>query len=220
MSPTPRLPEDLRARVLAEARRAPAPTRSEHRARIVVMTAAGALATTILFFAFGGFARGERPAELVSFVAGSGLLAAIALTYVSAGAGGSMLGRSRPVLVLVCAVAAPALALVAFAAAACWPAVTAEEVGPSTHLTCALLTLLQAAVPLIVLIVPKRGSDPVHPALMGGTLGMTAGAWAATMAYLRCPHGAALHCMLAHVVPTLVLTAAGALVGRALLKIR
>jgi hypothetical protein len=40
------------------------------------------------------------------------------------------------------------------------------------------------------------------------------------MAYLRCPHAAASHCVLAHVAPTLLLTALGALLGATLLRVR
>jgi hypothetical protein len=40
------------------------------------------------------------------------------------------------------------------------------------------------------------------------------------MAYLRCPHAAAMHCLVAHVVPTLILTALGAVLGFFLLRVR
>jgi hypothetical protein len=78
---------------------------------------------------------------------------------------------------------------------------------------------LQGALPLLALIVPRRGTDPVHPVFTGAALGMTAGAWTAMMAYLRCPHAVSLHCIVAHVVPMLVFAFVGALLGRALLKI-
>ena len=51
-------------------------------------------------------------------------------------------------------------------------------------------------------------------------LGMTAGAWTVVMASLRCPHAAAMHCVVAHVVPTLILTALGAMLGWLLLRVR
>ena len=214
------LSADLRARVLAEAARAPAPTRREHRTKIAIIAAASVIATMGLFFATGGLFRGARPMELVAFTAGFGLVAALVLTRVSGRVSGSMLGRPRQVLLLGCVLAAPVLAIVACAAGALWPEHAAEQVPSHAHLGCGLLTIVQGALPLAALLVPRRGSDPVHPALTGAALGMTAGAWTAMMAYLRCPHAAVLHCVGAHVVPTLVLTAAGALLGRALLKIR
>ena len=51
-------------------------------------------------------------------------------------------------------------------------------------------------------------------------LGMTAGAWTVVMAYLRCPHAAPMHCIVAHVVPTLILTALGAVLGWLLLRVK
>lgn len=217
--PTP-LPAALRERVLAEVARSPSPARREHRTRVALVAAGGALATAGLFFATGGLRQGARPLELVAFTAGLGLLAAIALTHLSAGASGSMLGRPRQVLLIGCVLAAPALAVVALAAAGLWPEHAAEDVPSSAHAACGLLAIVQGALLLATLVVPRRGSDPVHPAITGAALGMTAGAWTAMLAYLRCPHAAALHCIIAHVVPALVLTAAGALLGRMLLKIR
>ena len=212
---------DLRARILAEVARTPAPTRDAHHRRVLLIAGIGAVATTSLFFAMGGFAKGTRPMELVAFTAGFGLLAALVLTRLSSGVSGSMLGRPRHVLLLICVIAAPVLALVALAAATFWPEHAIEDVvSTKSHLACGAMTLVQGALPLLVLLLPRRGSDPVHPAITGAALGMTAGAWTAMMAYMRCPHSAAFHCIAAHVLPTLVLTIAGALLGRALLKIR
>lgn len=214
------LPAALRTRVLAEVARVPAPTRREHRMKVAIIAAAGALATIALFFATGGLLRGARPVELVAFTGGTALLAAVVLTQVSAGTGRSMLGRPRHVLVLGCVLGAAVLAVAACFAGALWPDHANETVPSEAHLACGLLTLAQGALPLAVLLVPRRGTDPVHPAVTGAALGMAAGAWAVMLAYLRCPHAAVHHCVLAHVAPTVLLTAAGALVGRAFLKIR
>jgi hypothetical protein len=210
---------ELRARVLAEIGREPAPTRAAQQRRVALVALFGALATTSLFFAMGGFARGARPTELIAFTAGSGLLAALVLTRLSA-RGRSMLGRPAPVLVLACVVAAPILACAALAATMIWPEHATEDVPSRLDAACAGITLLQGALPLVALLLPRQGSDPVHPTITGAALGMTAGAWTATMAYLRCPHVPASHCIMAHVLPTLVLTAAGALLGRFLLRVR
>jgi hypothetical protein len=89
-----------------------------------------------------------------------------------------------------------------------------------TDLACGAMTIAQGALPLLALLLPRRGSDPVHPALTGAALGMTAGGWAVVMAYLRCPHAAMTHALLAHVVPTLALAALGAALGGWLLRLR
>src|SRR5690349_14560948 len=114
------LPADLRARVLAEVARAPAPTRREHRTKVAILYAAGALATIALFFAAGGLRRGARPVELVAFTAGTGLLAAVVLTRVSAGTSGSMLGRPRHVLLLAGVLGAAVLMVTACAVGTLW----------------------------------------------------------------------------------------------------
>lgn len=219
---SPRSPSDaLRARVLAEARGLPSPTRAQHRARALALGAGGVLATLALFFATDGLKPGTRPAELIAFHAVFTLAFALVLTRLSGGAPGNMLGRPRAVLLGAPALAAPALALGAVAAAALWPEVAAaDDPSTRTHVACSVLTIVQGALPLAALLVPRRGTDPIHPAVSGAALGMTAGAWAATMAYLRCPHGAASHCVIAHVGPTLLLAAAGAALGALLLRIK
>jgi hypothetical protein len=211
---------ELRARILAEAKKTPAPTRAEHQKRVAIVVVLGTLATAVLFFAMGGFAPGARPAELIGFTAGFAFVAALILTKLSAQRRGSMLPPARPLLATLCIVAAPVLAIAVLAATFMFPAHTDEDVPTKTHLACGFMTVVQGALPLLVLVLPRRSSDPVHPVLTGAALGMTAGAWTAAMAYLRCPHAAASHCILAHVAPTLVLTVIGALLGRIFLRVR
>jgi hypothetical protein len=216
-----RVTADLRARVLAEVARSPSPTRADHKRRILLVTVIGAIATVGLFAATGGMAPGTRPVEMIAFTVAFGLVAAAVLTRLSSGSSGSMLGRPRTQLLTAVVLTAPALAVVALCATLAWPEpAIGEHVSSATHLSCGALSVLQGALPLVVLLVPRRGSDPVHPAITGAALGMTAGAWSVVMAYLRCPHAAAMHCILAHVVPTLILTALGAVLGWVLLRVR
>jgi hypothetical protein len=215
---------ELRARVLAEAARIPSPTRVEYKRRVLLVAGIGAVATVALFMGMGGMSAGTRPVELIAFTVGFGLVAVAVLTRLSSsrsGEGGaSMLGRPRSVLLSAVVGCAPVLAIVAVLAAALWPEAAAPHVGGGVHLACGAMSVLQGALPLVVLIVPRRGTDPVHPAVTGAALGMTAGAWTVVMAYLRCPHAAAMHCVLAHVVPTLILTALGAVLGWVFLRVR
>jgi hypothetical protein len=211
---------DLRARILDDVKKTPAPTRAEHQKRLAIVVTIGTLATTVLFFAMGGFAKGTRPLELVGFTAGFALLSAVILTRVSGPRRTSPLPGPRSVLVTACIAAAPVLAASVLGATMMWPDAGHEDVSMRSHIACAVMTIVQGALPLVVLIVPRRGSDPVHPVITGAALGMTAGAWTAAMAYLRCPHASASHCILAHVVPTLALTAIGAVLGRMFLRLR
>ena len=212
--------QDLRARVLEEVARTPSPTRADYKRRIMLVAAIGAIATVSLFIGTGGMSPGTRPVEMIAFTVGFGLVAAAVLTRLSSGQQGSMLGRSRPLLLTAIVVTAPVLALVALCAPMVWPQAPDEHVLGGAHLACGAISVLQGALPLIVLLLPRRGTDPVHPAITGAALGMTAGAWTVVMAYLRCPHAAPMHCIVAHVVPTLILTALGALLGWLLLRVK
>lgn len=214
---------DLRARVLADVARAPSPTRAEYNRRILLVAALGTVATVALFMGMGGVSRGTRPVEMVAFTVGFGLVAVAVLTRLSSRSGGgrSMLGRPRGALLAAVVGSAPLLAIVAVLAAMLWPeSAAADHAEGGVHLACGAMSVLQGALPLIALMVPRRGTDPVHPAVTGAALGMTAGAWTVVMAYLRCPHTGAVHCVLAHVVPTLILTALGALLGWVFLRVR
>ena len=220
MSQEPSAAADLRSRVLAAAARTPSATRAVYKRRVLMLAAIGALATASLFVAMGGLAPGTRPVEMIGFTAGFGLLAAAILTRLSSTGRGPMLGRPRSVLLTAVVVTAPLLALAALCATMAWPAQTAEDVLGSVHLACGLMSVAQGLLPLLALLLARRGTDPVHPAVTGAALGMTAGAWAVVMAYLRCPHATAVHCILAHVVPTLVLTAVGAALGWVMLRVK
>ncbi|HEY8072593.1 MAG TPA: NrsF family protein [Labilithrix sp.] len=211
---------DLRARVLAEVKKTPSPTREEYRRRVSAVVLVGAIGATAVFFATGRIVPGERPMEMILFSVGFALFAAAVLTRLSTGRPGSMLGRSRTVLVTGFVVTAPLLAIAALFAEWCWHGAATEPVGMNVHSACAALTLAQGVLPLGAFLVPKRGSDPVHPVITGAALGMTAGAWSAMMAYLRCPHAASFHCIVAHVGPTLVLAAVGAVLGWAILRVK
>lgn len=213
---------DLRSRVLAQVARSPARTRAEYKRHVALLATAGVFATALLFVAMGGMAPGTRPAEMIAFTAGSALLAGAVLMRLSSASApsGSMLGRPRPILMTAVVTSAPLLALVVAGAAMAWPEPARETVAGSTHLACEVMGVVQGALPLLVLLVLRRGTDPVHPAISGAALGMTAGAWAVVMATLRCPHSAALHGVVAHVGPTLLLTALGAVLGGMLLRVR
>lgn len=211
---------DLRARVLAEIAKTPSPTRSEHAKRIAIVAVLGALATLALFFAMGGVKIGTKPIELVAFTAGFAAISALVLKRLSTGRPGSMLGRPSRTLVAACVALAPILALSVLVGAVLWPHAAHETVPGRTDWVCGSMTVMQGLLPMLVLLVPRRGADPVHPAITGAALGMTAGAFAAALAYVRCPHGETFHCVAAHVAPTLILTVIGAALGRTLLRVK
>lgn len=131
-----------------------------------------------------------------------------------------MLGRSRSALILGGLLAIGLLAVVPFVAIAQWIDSPAEAAGHYADVACGALTFLQAAVPLLALMIWRSGTDPVHPGFTGAVLGGAAGAMAASMAYLRCPHTAMAHLLMAHVAPTIVLTGVGAVIGYFALRLQ
>lgn len=210
----------LRNRVLEEISRTPAPTRTEYR-RFVLQLAAGALVLLAAsFLPMGGLVRGNRPDSLIAFTTGCAFVVAAGITLAATRGSRSMLGPSSRRLAVTALVGAPLWALLTVIAAARFPAAASENASVSADVLCALLTILQGAIPLGAFLLARRGSDPVHPVLTGVALGIAGGAWAVMMAYIRCPHASVAHGIVAHVVPTLLLAAAGALLGRALLVFR
>ena len=59
---------------------------------------------------------------------------------------------------------APLLAVVALCATLAWPEPAGEHVDGSANLACGAISVLQGALPLLALLLPRRGTDPVHPA--------------------------------------------------------
>ena len=212
--------DDLRARVLAAAKSTSSPTRDDHRRRVLLVVVIAAIAVALSFFAMGGFKAGARPIEMVAFTSGVAMVAALVVGRLATPPKGSMLARPRALLVGASVVAAPLFALVALAVAVAWPGPSAEVVSERVHLACGAMTFVQGVLPLVALFLTRRGADPVSPAITGAALGMTAGGWTAMMAYMRCPHAAASHCILAHVGPTLLLTGIGAVLGWVVLRPR
>lgn len=213
---------ELRARVLAAVASERAP-RARSRAAPIAL-AAGA----VLVFALTSRAHPEaRPVAVVLGTAAATALLAFVLTRAARGA----LPTDRPSMLAppdrragqVLLAAAAALALVALAAARLAPELAAEESATlpfGAHLACGGLFLLQGVLPLLALLWPVRGTDPRRPALTGAALGAAAGAWAAMLAWLRCPHVAVEHGIVAHAAPVLVLALAGALLGARMLRMR
>jgi hypothetical protein len=129
-----------------------------------------------------------------------------------------MVGRPPRVLAGGGAAGVVALFAIVVVAAAIWP--SGERVPRLMDAGCAMLTVLEGALPLAALLWWRRGLDVVQPAITGAALGLAAGAWSAALAYLRCFHAAAEHGALAHAAPALVLMAVGAAVGAVVLRLR
>jgi len=85
---------------------------------------------------------------------------------------------------------------------------------------CLSMSLEVGALPLLVLVLTRRGTAPTHPGLTGAALGATAGAWAGVVVDLWCPIPDASHVLIGHVLPVLLLAETGALLGKRMLGVR
>ncbi len=122
-------------------------------------------------------------------------------------------------MLLVVAAGTPGLLFaLMFALAVLHPEVTSvhpERLG----LKCIGLTLAAATFPLVSLLYVRRESDPVHPALTGAALGSACGASAGIMVELWCPVATPAHVAFGHILPILLLTAIGSMLGARILRV-
>lgn len=204
----------LKARIMAAAAAAPSPTRRQGR-RVTRFVVAAAIAAGIAFFELGGGVAHPRDRPLfVTVRLGDGwALACAALTWLAARFGTPHV-RTPEVLRAACMAAPVALVL--------WVArFHGDYVDPPavSLWTCAATSLACAVVPLAGFLWARRGSEPRHPATMGGSIGAASGAWAGMVGLLRCPDNEPLHAVLAHAMPLVLTTVVGALAGARFLRI-
>ncbi len=206
-------PADLRARVLAEVAREPAPSRREVRVRNAVLFASGFVVPGAVFLLSGGVHTTGRPqALLLATAIGASAIALVALV-VAAGRGRSMLGRSGAVLIGL-ALATP-LAMLAWKVAVSWQFPGMMAGWPDrAGFRCLRLSCVLAAWPVIALVMMRRGSDPLHPRLTGAAIGAAAGACSWVFVDLWCPVAYVPHLLIGHVLPIVLTTAAGAWLGK------
>jgi hypothetical protein len=204
----------LRGHVLAAIRAEPAPTRQTLRRRAWLALGLGITVALATFVQLGGIRRYDRPTLLVVGTCAGWSLIASAVAWIGVARGRSMLGRSSAMLVTL--IVATPLALLA------WKVGVTVPFGPQmlapwptrSGFRCLGLSLALAVPLLAAFVAARRRSDPVHPALAGAALGVTAGAAAGTLVDLWCPVGCIPHLLLGHILPLTLLAAPAAWVGR------
>ena len=162
-----------------------------------------------------------RPAPVLFAIAIAGGVCALTAAWIGATRGSTALGRPSRTLVAV-SVATP---LALFAVATFAAGIDGREIamGGGTlhqHLVCISLTLLFALGPLLAFTSAHRGSDPVHPRALGAALGAAAGAWGGVMIDVHCALTTVEHLALGHVLPIVLASAVGALLGARMLGVR
>lgn len=205
-------PDQLRSRILELARQEPSPTREALRLRRVLAAVVLIAVPVLGFLAWGGVRGAPRPTSLMLDTAiGASAIAAIASWFAFA-RGGSVLGRTRLVLIGV-ALATPLLLLLwKCGVSACYPGMMAEWV-ERPGLKCLRLSCLLSIVPLLGAIWVLRRSDPVHPRALGMAIGAAVGGSTWVLVDLWCPVAYLPHLLLGHVLPVSLAIAVGALFG-------
>jgi len=216
------LPPALRDRILKAAAERPSPPRRAYRLRragvlLVVASVLVALAFT------GGEHCGapERPlVHLVVASLGSALVALVA-AVMALWPARSPLGRPPVVRLRIAALVVPLLVLVALAANVAAP-VTFH--GPSTnpmdHMPCVAMSATLGGLLLALFVYLERRADPLAPRATGALLGAVAGGFAALVLSIRCPQADPAHVIVAHILPVVVVTVVGMVVGARFLGVR
>jgi negative regulator of sigma F NrsF-like protein len=216
-SPVP--PAELRARVLEAALREPARSRehgARHRALVVGL---GFMVLVVIAVAIGPHL-GQRPSTYIVALDVPWMLLAIGATWTGFGRGRSMIGRPALAKTAVVALTPIALAATGLVAARMWPQTWQDASGPFEAARCMLVTFALAAGPLAAFAGLRRQSDPINPGLGGAALGTAAGAWGAVALVILCAFARPSHLLIGHVLPVLMIAAAGAFVGSRALAIR
>ncbi|HEY1958533.1 MAG TPA: NrsF family protein [Polyangiaceae bacterium] len=206
----------LRDKILADAAAQRARTRSQGRRRAALVYTIAALAGLPLFFLWGGLSHaGGRPTTITVGVGLGALLLAVACAAVAFRRGKSLVGRSSTALLSV-AVVAP---IATYAWLVSWHA---RYVDPFARVgyRCLTMTLVAGAALLGAALFLRKRTIAVHASAAGAALGAAAGTFGGVTVDVWCPISASSHVLVGHVLPLVILSATGAIVGRMILPIR
>jgi hypothetical protein len=211
--------EQLRTRTLALVAGTPSPSRRRWQWRSLLLHALAGASALAVFAVAGGVRPHARPPSLMVATAAGSAVIAVAGLLLALRRGGSMLGRSRGVL--VAAIVLLPLALVAWrlGVSARYPGMTAAWPG-RPGLRCLRLTLAAGLLPLMLALAARRGTDPVHPGTAGAAIGAAWGLAGASLVDLWCPVAHPTHLLIGHLLPVALLAVAGAVAGARLLDVR
>jgi hypothetical protein len=207
---------DVKMNLLREVEGVPSSPRPVESKRAARLVAGSLLLSFIAFVAYGGVRITGRPPSLViGTIAGTAIIAALAM-WAMIGRGRAMVGRASTWLTAV-AIVSP-LALLAWKIV--WSAQYEhglDRIDGRVGFRCLGFTLTLGAFPLAALLFSRRGTDAVHPGRAGMGIGVALGLAAATLVDAWCPVAYVPHLLLGHVLPLVVLGAAGLWLGRKIL---
>jgi RNA polymerase sigma-70 factor (ECF subfamily) len=220
---TPLPSPELRARVLAAARREPVAAIKEGASRRVAVVLRGfAVAGAIAIAAgiHGSEAKTPRPLGCILSLELLWLSLAVAATWAGVDRGRSMLGRPKAWRVAVAALTPAAMLAAWLPVAFAWPQTLVDTSGLRAHLLCVVTTMALAAGPLIAFAWLRRGSDPASPRLTGAALGAAAGAWGDAAHVPICGYTAPAHIIIGHILPVALLALVGVIIGDRVVALR
>ena len=207
-------PADLRARVLAAANAEPASPRAAGARRRAMALVAGFAAPLAISLYLGWPRSGDRPfayvASLCDRLAGGGPPGDVGRSLAGTG---RCSGARRP-----CGSSSPRSRRSPCSSRRswrplAWPQTLADDARWS-HTSSASASPCSAR---LARWWPSRSfvaaSDPVAPRLTGAAIGAASGAWGALAIELHCAHASPAHIVLGHLLPVVVLTLVGMLVG-------
>jgi hypothetical protein len=183
-----------------------------------------------LVVAEGGIPTQDPPLGFVVTLEFMWFLVACVATWAGIARGRSMLGRSSASKLGVATVTPVALVITWLAVAFIWrravlpiawlEAMTDGALVVHFHVSCALMSVVYAAGPLLAFLAIRRRRYPVTPRLTGAAFGAVAGVWGAVVHFPFCACTSPLHMALGHVLPVVGLAALGALAGDRVLGVR
>jgi hypothetical protein len=218
-TPDPTELAQQRAALLEAARTVDAPTRSGMRLRNLLLMISALVVPFAVWIAAGGIRVAPRPLWFVVGTALGWAVAGVWGLWASLSRQGSMLGPSRRWLHAI-VILVPVLMFVWMLG---WDLVDTDRLAAwpgRVGWLCLKLTLAAGIWPMIALILMRRGTDPVHPGATGAAIGASVGCTTGVLLDLWCPIADPAHVLLGHVLPLLLLSFGGVLLGKWLLSLR
>jgi hypothetical protein len=210
------LPSSVKDRVLEAVRARPSPRRTEPRLTGWAAAALAALSLAGVLFLWGGPSNAVgRPPEVGEWVVVGMVALAVTATWLALPSRRAMLPPPASRLLGV----ALGVPLVVAAWLLAWHA-TYDDPFTRFGWRCFALTAASAPWPFAALLRLAPRFVPSRPWLLGGALGAVAGSWAAVVVEAWCPLAGPAHLAVGHVLPLVLLVAAGALLGQRLLRLR
>jgi hypothetical protein len=207
---------ERRNRILASIGKIPAPTRRELVRRQAWLVISGVLGALALFWVEGGLRATGRPPSLVAWTSlGTSCFIGVGMWFLFTR---TRSGHRRGWSVLALATIAPVVAFVLwryglghlYELASPWPTRPGYR--------CFAMSVATGGILLFALLLAWRGLDPMSPAATGAAFGAGAGLGSALLIDLWCPVSYLPHLLVGHVLPIALLAAAGAAIGRRMLR--